>query len=333
MNKSRILGWTLLAFIIYCALGAAVYFISLLSLQKGVSLDVPWIVSTQKSLYRAGIGSSIQNWLAQPGCISPDPDLIYVPTNGACTLNDIEFKTALNFTGEGRDTGAKPGGTGIAIIGDSHAMGWGMNDHETFAAHLQTLSGRPVYNLGVASYGTPRELIRLEKSGVLDKVDTIVIQYCSNDATENMQFDTASKQELHEKIFRQVDPASLPQPNRLKLIAKGYGLALAAPFRSLSESLRRKNFTRHYEPLINAIDKHGEKLEGKRIIVIYSNPFGQKFRKYPHGQDARVPNVYFADLNLARSDYYNLDSHLTPAGHRKAAERLFEHLQAAQARP
>ncbi|MFP5462523.1 MAG: CidA/LrgA family protein, partial [Gammaproteobacteria bacterium] len=49
-----------------------------------------------------------------------------------------------------------PAGTGIVVIGDSHAMGWGANDEETFAAQLQALSGRPVYNLGVASYGTAR---------------------------------------------------------------------------------------------------------------------------------------------------------------------------------
>ena len=326
MNKSRLLGWSLLAFILYCTLGAAVYFASLLALQKGVLLDVPWLVSTQKSLYRAGMGGKVNNWLGQRECISPDPDLIYVPTHGTCAFEDIEFKTTLTFTGEGRETDAKPGGTGIAVIGDSHAMGWGVNDHETFAAHLQTLSGHPVYNLGVASYGTARELIRLEKSGVLDKVDTVILQYCNNDLNENLKFDTASKQELHDRMFG-AQPGNLPQPSRLTLIAKGYGLTLAAPFRSLSESLRRKSFTRHYEPLIRVIAQHGDKLEGKRIIVIYSNSYGQKYRDFPSGPDARMPNVYFLDLNLARSDHHKLDNHMTPEGHRKAAERLFEYLQ------
>jgi lysophospholipase L1-like esterase len=331
MNKSRILGWILLAFIIYCTLGAVVYFASLLSLQKGVLLDVPWIVSTQKSLYRRGMVNA-NSWLGIPGCITPDPDLIYKPSNGTCKFDDIEFKTTLHFTDEGRNTGPKPEGTGIAVIGDSHAMGWGVNDNETFSAYLQTLSGRPVYNLGVASYGTARELIRLEKSGVLDKVDTVIIQYCNNDLSENLKFATASKQELHDKVFAAA-PKNPPQPNRLGFIARGYGLALAAPFRSLSESLRRKSFTPHYGPLIQTLAQHGDTLKGKRVIVFYSNAYGQKYRNFPSGPDASMPNVNFFDLGMTPSDHHKLDNHLTPQGHRKVAERLLEHLPASQAKP
>lgn len=331
MNPSRLLGWALLAFIIYCTLGAVVYFASLLTLQKGVLLDVPWFVSTQKSLYRRGMVNA-NSWLGIPGCITPDPDLIYKPSNGTCQFDDIEFKTTLNFTDEGRNTGPKPAGTGIAVIGDSHAMGWGVNDQETFSAQLQALSGRPVYNLGVASYGTARELIRLEKSGVLDKVDTVIIQYCNNDLNENLKFGTASKQDLNDKVFGDASK-NLPKPSPLERIAKGYGLALAAPFRSLSESLRRKNFTPHYGPLMQAITQHGDTLAGKRVIIFYSNPYGLKYRNFPSGPDARLPNVNFLDVGLTQADHRKLDNHMTPEGHRKAAERLFEHLQAKPQAP
>lgn len=333
MKPSRLLGWALLAFIIYCTLGAVVYFASLLALQKGVRIDVPWFQSTQKSLYRRGM-VNVNSWLGIPGCITPDPDLIYKPANGTCTFDDIEFKTTLSFTDEGRNTGAKPDGTGIAVIGDSHAMGWGVNDHETFAAHLQTLGGRPVYNLGVASYGTARELVRLEKSGVLDKVDTVIIQYCNNDLNENRAFDKASKRELHDKVFGAAEKGSpQPSPSPLARIVKGYGLALAAPFRSLSESLRRRNFTPHYAPLIQAIGQHGDMLKGKRVIVFYSNPYGMKYRNFPSGPDARMPNVSFFDVGLEPSDHRRLDNHMTPDGHRKAAERLFGQLQARPSAP
>lgn len=326
MNKSRILGWSLLAFIIYCTLGAAVYFTSLLALQQGVLLDVPWIVSTQKSLYRNGMVNA-NSWLGRPDCITPDLDLIYKPSNGTCKFDDIEFKTTLNFTDEGRNTGAKPAGTGIAVIGDSHAMGWGVNDHETFSAHLQSLSGRPVYNLGVASYGTARELIRLEKSGVLDKVDTIILQYCNNDKSENLKFDTVSHQEVADKVFAADKVPTAPQPTKLKYIARGYGMALSAPFRSLSEQLRRKNFDSHYEAFIPVMEKHQPAFKSKRVIVFYSNPYGQKYRNFPVGQDARLPNVYFVDLDLSPSIYRKLDNHLTPVGHQIAAERLIKYMQ------
>jgi hypothetical protein len=104
---------------------------------------------------------------------------------------------------------------------------------------------------------------------------------------------------------------------------------LAAPFRSLSETLRRKNFNPHYEPLMRAIAQHGDALAGKRVIVFYSNPYGLKYRNFPSGPDARMSNVNFIDVGLTRSDHRKLDNHMTPEGHRKAAERLVAHLQAS----
>ncbi|MFN3751967.1 MAG: SGNH/GDSL hydrolase family protein [Thiobacillus sp.] len=323
-RRARLLGWALLALLLYAAAGAIVYAVSLVALQQGVRIDLPWFGAAQKSLYRNG-HVNVSNWLGIPGCIQPDPDLIYVPAIGTCAFDDIEFQTTLSFTAEGRSTGPKPAGTGIAVIGDSHAMGWGVNDGETFAAQLQALSGRPVYNLGVASYGTARELLRLKKSGVLDKVDTVILQYCNNDRSENLQFDTASKQALHSKVFGK--PQAPVQPNRLARLADGYGLALAAPFRALSESLRRRNFEPHHAALMPVLHKHRDVLAGKRVIVFYANPYGQRYRNFPSGPDATMPNVEFVDLGLTPADHRKLDNHMTPAGHRKAAERLHAYLQ------
>ena len=325
-RKSKIVGWSLLALLLYCTFGAFVYFASLLTLEKGRLVDLPWIVSAQKSLFRAGMSGSAASWLARPGCITPDPDLVYVPTIGSCRFDDIEFETTLTFTAEGRNTGPKPAGTGIAVIGDSHAMGWGANDLETFSAQLQQLVQRPVYNLGVASYGTARELIRLEKSGLLDRVDTVILQYCNNDYHENIEFDKASRTQLHDKVFGAQPPAAAPG-NKLAFIAKGYWLTLEAPFKALADALRRKDFTRHYQPLLDTLVKHADALRGKRVIVFYSNPYGQRYRNFPEGPDATLPNVYFADLDLERSNYRKLDNHLTPQGHRIAAQRLLDVLR------
>ena len=330
MNKYRLSGWVFLIIIAYCTLGAGVYFTSLLLLQQGVLFDVPWFVDAQKKLYRAGMGHHANNWLAQPNCITYDPDLIYKPSTGSCEFDEIEFKTTLNFSHDGRYTGTKPAGTGIAVIGDSHAMGWGVNDHETFSARLQKLTGRPVYNLGVASYGTSREIIRLVKSGILEDVDTIIIQYCNNDYNENIMFDSSSREQLYEKVFNPPQASERSANNLLKQVVTGYWLTLKAPFSALADRLRRKNFTRHYQPFISVIHQHYNSLRDKHIVVFYSNPFGQRYRNYPAGRDARFPNVSFEDLDLERPDYYKLDSHPTPAGHQKVAERLFNLLQPAQ---
>lgn len=324
-NRTKLLGWTFLALIFYGALGAVVYTVSLVALQQGARIGLPWFAATQKSLYRNGY-VNVNSWLGIPGCIKPDPELIYVPAIGACAFDDVEFRTTLTFTAEGRDTGPKPSGIGIAVIGDSHAMGWGVNDEETFAAQLQALSGRPVYNLGVASYGTARELLRLQKSGVLDKVDTVVLQYCNNDLGENRQFDTVSKQALHDKVFGPYPAAATPSP--IERIVDGYGLALAAPFRSLSERLRRKDFSPHVVALAPVLAKYREMLADKRVIVFYANSYGQRYRNFPSGRDAVMPNIEFVDLGLTPVDHRQLDNHMTPAGHRKTAERLYAYLRA-----
>lgn len=323
MNKTAVIGWTLLSVVSYCMLGAVVYFASILALERNVLLTMPWFTATQKQLYRKGIGVTQHTWL-RPDCITPDPELIYKPLNGLCALNDIEFSTTLNFTDEGRFTGTRPAGTGIAVIGDSHAMGWGVNDLETFSAHLQQLTGRPVYNLGVASYGTSRELIRLENSGVLNKTDIVIIQYCNNDYNENMGFDVSSHEQLRERLFGQFAKPPAKRSNRLSLLAKGYSLTLKAPFSELAARLRRKNFRRHYEALVSVIAGHYDALRDKRVILFYSNPYGQRYRNYPVGQDARLPNLFFVDTGLDRSDHHRLDNHPNPAGHKKIAEQLFE---------
>ena len=67
-------------------------------------------------------------------------------------IPDLRWINAvLNFSPEGRYTGAKPEGMGIAVLGDSHAVGWGIGDEETFSVKLQRLSARPVYDLAVPS--------------------------------------------------------------------------------------------------------------------------------------------------------------------------------------
>ena len=67
-------------------------------------------------------------------------------------------------------------------------MGWGVNDENTFSAMLQKLTQRKVYNLGVSSYATEQEIKNLLKHPDIDKINTIVIQYCDNDLSTNLEF-------------------------------------------------------------------------------------------------------------------------------------------------
>ena len=157
-------------FVTYLFVCAIIYFVSYFSLAKKIFIDLPAFRAVQKSLY---YGPYLEVWQNKHDCVTYDEELIYVPKIGTCRHKNAEFDTTLNFTKNGRlmpkikNKNTKP----IIVLGDSHAMGWGVNDNKTFSYVLQNLSKASVYNLAVSSYGTVREVIRLEKSGLLEKSD------------------------------------------------------------------------------------------------------------------------------------------------------------------
>jgi hypothetical protein len=294
-------------------------------LQRGVTTSLPWFWDVQRHIYFAGARNI---WPAQPACVEFDEQLVYRPRLGTCRFDNPEFRTVQTFAADGRRTGPKPPGVGIAVVGDSQGMGWGVNDEETFSAELQRLSGRPVYNLAVSSYGTARELQRLERSGVLNHVDTVLIQYCENDLEENVAFGPMSVGEARRK-YESIGHAASGRKSALGSLAylsDGYAFALRLPFTSLKElafGTQVLDFADHYPPFIAAIRKHVA-LRHTRILAFYVNSYGAPFLGFPVGRDPQLSNVEFLELGLGRADYYPVDGHLTREGHRKAGRRLFD---------
>ena len=141
---------------------------------------------------------------------------------------------------------------GIAVLGDSHAMGWGVNDNETFSHFLAEKIKRPVYNLAVSSYGTKREIIRLEKSGLLEKIDTIIIQYCFNDVGENQNFKfepyNVSKQKFDSML------SIKPMGNYAKF-RKAVRYSVTIPFDIITKKNKFMDFDGHKE-VLHKILKH-----------------------------------------------------------------------------
>ena len=67
-----------------------------------------------------------------------DKDLIFIPKETSCEFKNFEYNTVLTFDKYGRYSNHPlENGPGIAVLGDSHAMGWGVNDNETFSAILE----------------------------------------------------------------------------------------------------------------------------------------------------------------------------------------------------
>jgi len=123
-----------------------------------------------------------------PTAMRWDPKLSYTLRPGEFRFTNTEFDTAYRVNSLGvRDDEASLARPEIVVLGDSFAMGWGVEQDEAFPQILEGLLGRKVLNTAISSYGTVREL------RMLARVDTtatkwVVIQFCNNDYVENKRF-------------------------------------------------------------------------------------------------------------------------------------------------
>jgi hypothetical protein len=75
----------------------------------------------------------------------------------------------------------------IVVIGDSFAFGWGVSDHETYAALLEaSLPETEVINLGIGGYGTDQMLLMLMTEGLKYQPDLVVVGIVSADSDRNV---------------------------------------------------------------------------------------------------------------------------------------------------
>ena len=305
---------------VYVAIFLSLFLFSIVMLNNGAVFSHKIMNGYQKFVYLGGARSIWQN---DPNCVTYDEDLLYKPRIGECKFVNAEFKTTLNFDEYGRIHKNKSNELGIAVIGDSQAMGWGVNDSETFSAYLEEIINRPVYNLAVSSYGTYRELVRLEKSGLLNKIDTIVIQYCDNDLRENI-----------EKVSRNSSPTSkqfdsmigVSKPELFPTLISWIREALLVPISEAKSFFvphkEAYDFTPHHEAIINVFNRFPW-IKSKKVVLFYANGHGKKFTNFGEfSTNSNGPPITFVDLDLGSEAYFMVDDHLNKFGHKKIAQMM-----------
>jgi len=125
-----------------------------------------------------------------------DPQLTYTLRPGRFVFRTREFANEYRVNRLGvRDDEASLESPEIVVLGDSHAMGWGVEQDETFAQILEQRSGKRVLNAAVSSYGTVREMWMLDRIDT-SKMQHLVVQYCGNDLGENEQFQRDGRIEI-----------------------------------------------------------------------------------------------------------------------------------------
>lgn len=336
----------------------AIYTYSVYELHKG-HINQAWPIK-RFQLYDYMITRPI--WQAKVECVEPDDQLIFQPKFGVCEFNTFQFETSLNFDIKGRgvpERKLQDNNNGIAIIGDSQAMGFGVNDADTFANHIQKQVAQPVYNLAVSGYATRREFERFFRSGLSSKVDTIILQYCSNDLDENdKKLDEAhylqAKIEHFSKIEESIKINKIIAGEGRNLSLSDYKIVLSKLFNLnlekiyfaiveplnaamsffnrplipdyFNETARSIDFNPHYKNIIDILYENKDLIKDKRIIVTYSNGYGARFFNFPQGKIDGELDISFFDPGMDRNDYYTLDDHLTPKGHMKFSKKIIEYL-------
>lgn len=292
-----------------------------------------------QTLTRAVYWRTRTHWQMNRECAEFDPELLYRPRPGRCEFGNAEFSTTMNFDERGARRTPVPAATAdgrsrprVVVLGDSYAMGWGVEDHETFAALLSSRFGYPTVNLGVSSYATPRELRRLERDFELLESDVIVIQYCENDLEENLAFAASPRTGPYraaelEKMQRYIPTRVAPLPVAgliLRIVGADFLRRLGAAFNgSGAEPAARLEDT---DALLAVIGAYSQWRNHATYVIPIARP-GQVITLA--SSKLERAGIGLIVPQLSPDDFFSIDDHLRPRGHEAVARAIADRLGSA----
>jgi hypothetical protein len=330
----QVLWWTANVFIALVVLEGLLLF--LLQARWATAASPKAVRTLAQQVYRHFNRMLIQ---FDAACAQYDPVVTYTLRPGTCTFENLEFKTQIRVNRLGlRDDDSALEGPEVIVLGDSHAMGWGVEQDEAFPRVAARRSGLRVLNAAVSSYGTARERM------LLDRLDTsrlrvLVIQYSDNDVVENEAFRSGNNRlpitnrERYEEIVRYYRSQRSYYPGKylIRLFLKITRLESPEPDAlkpSANASLDEA------ELFLNAILKAGRtSLEHVQLVVLEINQNLEHPRVFTTaltGASRRpdLPPFLRRLITLDTSsivgpdDFYVLDDHLTARGHARIGEAL-----------
>ena len=270
-----------------------------------------------------------------------DDDYVYKMRPGKCQLSNIEFDTVITHDSDGFRNDDALMRFDVAVLGDSHAHGFGVGDSDTFAHLLKAGSRNKVRNLAIASYATMRELDVLKQYGQDAKY--IVLQYCENDPEENEASLRLDKEEFKRKV-ESGWKAAMNGYNR------GKEQGAAKPLRQLfvmirnrwfgsktiwrAQSIARRNLQSEAALFAQIVTKYQELLEGKRLLIFESASYGFNSPTFEAAFKAELSQIAWLHVRiidtsklLDSSHYYFLDDHLNRRGHMRLAGAISEEIK------
>ena len=316
----------------------------------GFALSHPRVLASRDGTVGKALARAREYYLDQdrkvvqylPDCARYDPEVTYTLIPGAtCRVANREYTVeyAANRAGL-RDSDEALARPEIVVVGDSHAMGWGVRSDEAFPKRLQTILNRSVLNAAISSFGTARELILLERLK-LPSVRALVIQYADNDFPENKQYvDNGALAILPEWQYRAVveEHRRWTRYYPFKHVAALFRMArLAMPERPPA-SPPRDTVVLEARYFLDVLLRHRAALGGKTVVVLEINAYERMDGRFVAAvrdllAQARyaplAPRISAIDVSgaLGPADYYLLDNHMRAAGHEKVAQLVAAELK------
>ena len=277
-----------------------------------------------------------------------DPELGYTLKPGKFVFSNHEFSTTYHVNSLGvRDTEEALDSPRVVVLGDSYAMGWGVEQNETFAKIIEAKTGLPVLNASVASYGTAREMMLLKRVK-REKLKYLIIQYCNNDYEENVSFlkngnklVAMSREKYAELVKRNLETRKYYLGKYVWLAAKVIGDDYRDIFKIGNNKKRKapdnKPKRDDAQAFIDIILHSGIDLNQVQLLVftIEKGTFQDNFIKSLKEKISLVPYppVIKNMIPLDNSECYKhgriqffFDGHFTPYGHRLVAEMIMRRM-------
>ncbi len=275
-----------------------------------------------------------------PECSKYDPELSYVLRMEGCVFRNREFSVSVAGNELGlRDSWDAMKEPEIISLGDSYAMGWGVEQEETYSEIIDQEVKNRVLNAAISSYGTAREMKSLKKLDT-SKLKAVILQYSSNDLIENKELKESknilpimSESKYNEtmkerKRSRAYYPARYTLESLLSLEKNLFNIVTDIK----EDDPEKRDFRLEVELFLNAINNEATVgLSDIPIIVFDITDKSGKFYNELVRQLTAIKQENIIALNirpkLDKENFFTYDSHLNKTGHRKVAEILLKELQ------
>jgi hypothetical protein len=266
-----------------------------------------------------------------------DPDLLYTLSPGRSTFANVEFKTTYDVNSLGvRGPESALDGPELVVTGDSYAMGWGVEEEETFASRLGATLKLKTLDASVSSYGTVREMLLLNRAD-LRRARLLVVQYCRNDWGENAAFKANGNRHRCGSIddYR----AAIRLDEELRRWWPGKYVLRAVRGRIGDPPPPPPPPEDEADAFLNALftaSRFG--IDRLKIVVLdptnpwmiagdpaaFTRALEARLELPENAERAKKLRVLDVTKLLEPSDYFLLDDHLRPSGHAKIAKALAE---------